>query len=60
MVELATDMKDERPNYQRGVQIIVYSMNGGPIPTRAVAALKAEARKVAEAFPAIAITVVEE
>ena len=51
---------EERPDYQRAVQIIVYSMNGGPIPTQAVSILKMEAQRVAEAFPAIAITIVEE
>lgn len=58
MSELA--VAEERADYQRAVQIIVYSMNGGPIPTQAVNLLKVEARKVAEAFPAIAITIVEE
>ena len=53
-------MAEERADYQRAVQVILYSMNGGPIPTRAVSILTAEARKVAEAFPALAITVVEE
>ena len=51
---------EERPDYKRGIQIILYSMNGGPIPTKAVAAVEAEARKQAEAYNGLALTVVEE
>lgn len=53
-------MAEDRPDYQRGVQIILYSMNGGPIPTQAVSAVTAEARKQAEAYNGLAITIVEE
>jgi hypothetical protein len=61
MVELATDMAYEKPDYKRGVQIILYSTTDGPIPAQAVSQLEREARKVAEAFgPALAITIVEE
>lgn len=60
MVELAIDMTYERPEYKRGVQVILYSMNGGPIPEKAVSTLEREAQKIAEAFPALAITIVQE
>lgn len=61
MVELITDMAYEKPEYKRAVQIIVYSTTDGPIPTKAVGMIEAEARKVAEAYgPNLAITIVEE
>ena len=53
-------MAEERPDYTRGVQVVLYSMNGGPIPPKAVAALTAEASKQAEAYHGLAFTVVEE
>lgn len=52
--------ENERPDYQRGISIVVYSMNGGPIPTKAVDRLKREAQEVAQSFPAVAVTVVED
>jgi len=44
----------------RGVQIIVYDMQGGPFPQEALEQLERDVQKVAEAYPGLAITVVQE
>lgn len=53
-------MANEQPGYKRAIQIIIYDLQGGPFPEKAVHQLMRDVEKVAEAYDGLAITVVEE
>lgn len=45
---------------QRGVQIIIYDMQGGPFPEKAAEQIERDVQKVAETYDGLAITVIRE
>ena len=52
--------ENDAPSYKRAVQVIIYDLQGGPFPENAVLQIQRDVQKVAEAYPGLAITVVEE
>lgn len=48
------------PDRKRAVEIVVYDLQGGPFPEKAVAELELAAHRVAEKYGGLAITVVVE
>lgn len=53
-------MTVEQAGYKRAVQVIVYDMQGGPLPEQAIGKIINTAEQVAEQYNGLAITVVEE
>lgn len=50
----------EVPDRKRAVSIVVYDLQGGPFPEKAVNELERAAEKVAGAYTGLAITVTHE
>jgi hypothetical protein len=50
----------ETPERKRAVSIVIYDLQGGPFPERAVQQIKTFVENIAEAYDGLAITIVEE
>lgn len=50
----------ETPERKRAVSIVIYDMQGGPFPEKAISKLKLEVQNIAEQYDGLAITIVEE
>lgn len=53
-------MTNEQPEYKRAIQIIVYDLQGGPFPEKAVNRLLREVEEVAQNYNGLAISVIQE